>query len=74
MSALSLVISGLGIHLICGTKIKAAGQAIVAQLEFNRPLWNRTDLQEIKIEMVMEPVRFGSWELQRSGGTLRREG
>lgn len=74
MRLLSPVISGLGIQLICGTKIKAAGQAIAALLEFYRPLWNRTDLQEIKIEMVMEPVRFGSWELQRSEGTLRREG
>lgn len=70
MRVLSLVISGLGIQLICGTKIKASRQAIVAQLEFNQPLWNRTDLQEIKIEMVMEPVRFGSLKLQRSGGSL----
>ncbi len=43
--ALFQVISGLGIYLICWTKINAAGQAIVPQLGFNRPRWNRTDLR-----------------------------
>lgn len=43
--ALFQVISVLGIYLICWTKINAAGQAIVPQLGFNRPTWNRTDLR-----------------------------
>lgn len=43
--ALFQVISALGIYLICWTKINAAGQAIVPQLGFNRPRWNRTDLR-----------------------------
>lgn len=45
MRALFQVISVLGIYLICWTKINAAGQTIVPQLGFNRPRWNRTDLQ-----------------------------
>ena len=45
MRALFQVISVLGIYLICWTKINAAGQAIVPQLGFNRPRWNRTDLR-----------------------------
>lgn len=52
MRVLFLVISGLGIYLICATKVekKKAGLAVVPQLGFKRPRWNRTDLQEIKIE------------------------
>lgn len=42
--ALFQVISELGIYLICWTKINAAGLAIVPQLGFNRPRWNRIDL------------------------------
>lgn len=45
MRALFQVISVLGIYLICWTKINASGQAIVPQLGFNRPRWNRTDLR-----------------------------
>ena len=29
---------------------------------------------EIKIQIVMEPVRFGSWELGCTGGSLLRGG
>lgn len=68
------MISIVGIHLVCGTKIHASGRAIVPQLELNRHTWNLTDLQKIKIKHVMEPVSFESLELGWNGwGGVREE-
>lgn len=59
-----MVISGLGSDMIGGTEPK---KRTAPHLGLNQPSWNQTDLQEIQIEIVIEPVRFGFRKLGCTG-------